>query len=219
MLGAANANVWIRNYMQHRGKTDALARNWKRRAAGAADTQRRDAHQTALCEQVRGELSELQLIAAAMLRLLRSQSIIPKPTTETDPMTETANIFDRYLTDHTRRMDFAGAGSSADLDVAPEQGMQLLTDVAELRLVVASMLRMLVDRSVVSAEQLQAIAVEIDALDGQVDGKLDGKRRRRHGGRQSSPAQERHRANRRRRGRTQRRRLTTFTSPTAVNPV
>ena len=83
-----------------------------------------------------------------------------------------ASVFEKYLHESSLADDDRQSDS---LDIAPEQPSLVLAELGELKLVVASMLKMLIDRRVLTTQQLQEMADEIDSLDGKADGKLDGR--------------------------------------------
>lgn len=156
---------FMANFNRGRRQNDLLIHDRKVRSARAVADEQNWVREEAVHARSEAELAELQLVVASLVRLLRKETV----------MADAKNVFDTYLRQTTSAERGTLASLRQELQVAPDKSTQMFAHIAELRLVVASMLRMLVDKDVVTAEQLQAIADEIDALDGQVDGKLDGK--------------------------------------------
>ena len=92
-------------------------------------------------------------------------------------MPTTADIFNKYLDDPTgaHLTQAKGRYQGNDFQVAEDASAALLEQLSEMRLVVASMLKMLVDSGTLTREQLAKMADELDALDGSADGKLTGR--------------------------------------------
>jgi hypothetical protein len=59
--------------------------------------------------------------------------------------------------------------------ISDENHRLLAADNAETNLYLAAVVRLLVDKGVVSREELRSIVAEVDLLDGQADGKFVGK--------------------------------------------
>ena len=91
-----------------------------------------------------------------------------------------AGFFDNYvkaresLYDQVVRRRERLAKRLEEFEVGKDMMTMLLDDIAELKLVVASVLHLLVTKGVLSEEDLLAEAKIIDELDGKSDGKLQG---------------------------------------------
>ena len=85
-------------------------------------------------------------------------------------MSNSHELFDRYL----EGVDEPLRPPPGDIAVGDEQAESLFKEIGELRLVLASMLKMLLDTQTLTQADLERIADEIDAMDGVVDGKFTG---------------------------------------------
>ena len=155
---------WMANYCRGRERLQSVVNDWRSRARGRAHADREAAWEAALLGRVGREMAELRLTIATMLRLLQQVGI--DPAKEYRDMPDRLNVFDKYLA----ATDDQGDGFA----IAAEAPDEMLAELGELRLVVASMIRMLLDRGVLTADQLKQMAEILDAMDGQADGKLNG---------------------------------------------
>jgi len=73
-----------------------------------------------------------------------------------------------------RRKERLGGGGG-DFEIGKDDMEALLDDIAELKLVVASLLNLLVTKGVLTEQALLEYARTIDRLDGREDGKLHGR--------------------------------------------
>ena len=72
-----------------------------------------------------------------------------------------------------RRNAAAHSAISAQKQAEVLQGLE--AENAELKLYLAALVRLLVAKGVVSADELRQVVEAVDAEDGQADGRLDGK--------------------------------------------
>lgn len=170
MVGSCGAG-FMANYCRGRARLEQVASRWHGRADRKAAAYHLQLSADAVYGDAEAQIAELRLCIASLLRLLRASGALPKTlTAETPAMTESQKLFDRYL----EGVDVPLLASPGDLPVGEEQAESLFGDIGELRLVLASMLKMLVDGAVLSRDDLERMADEIDALDGTVDGKFTG---------------------------------------------
>jgi hypothetical protein len=169
MAGSHGAG-WMANYCRGRARLEGVVTRWRDRVSRKATAYHLQLSADAVYGNAAAEIAELRLGIASLLRTLRASGALPKTlTAETPAMTNSQNLFDRYL----EGADIPLA-TPDDLDVGEEQAESLFSDIGELRLVLASRLKMLVDGAVLSRDDLEQMADEIDALDGTIDGKFTG---------------------------------------------